>query len=65
MSEAIHPERLRPHSELFRTEKGALVEVEGLIVTTEMWNADPYCEDQRWRVRPLPGDRVLALRTNI
>jgi hypothetical protein len=57
-------EPLRPHSELFRTEKGELIEVEWLIVTSKRWNADRFADDPRWRVRPLPFGRVLALRAN-
>jgi hypothetical protein len=57
-------EPLRPHSELFRTEKNELIEVEWLIVTTKAWHAGRFANDPHWRVRPLPGGSVLALRAN-
>ena len=55
---------LWPHSELFRTERGELMEVEWLIVTQREWDRDKLSKDPKFRVRPLPGSRVLALRAS-
>jgi hypothetical protein len=55
---------LRPHSELFRTEKGEIVEVEWLIVKSKTWNQDVLSQDTRFRVRALSGGCVLALRAS-
>lgn len=62
--ESVKTAALRPHSELFRTAKGELIEVEWLIVTLKEWNADVLSDDARFRVRPLPAGRVLTLRAN-
>ena len=47
--EEPRPEPLRPHSELFKTEKGELIEVEWLIVRAKRWNADRLSKDPRVR----------------
>jgi hypothetical protein len=56
---------LRPHSELFRTERGELVEVEWLIVSSDDWHNDKLSGDRKFRVLPLPNDCVVAQRASI
>jgi hypothetical protein len=62
--QAVKTATMKPHSELFKTEKGELVEVEWLIVSNRDWNEDVLSDDVRFRVRALPNARVLALRVN-
>jgi hypothetical protein len=62
--QSVKTETLKPHSELFRTEKGELIEVEWVIVRNKTWNEDVLSDDPNFRVRPLPGGSILALRAH-
>ena len=62
--QSVKTETLKPHSELFRTEKGELIEVEWVIVRNKTWNEDVLSDDLNFRVRPLPGGSILALRAH-